>query len=249
MDMNTGKIYDVIVLGATFAAAGIAARLGQRCLVLERGLRAGSEFVGALQFGAGYDRSVRGKEARQLWEALQQEENGRFCCDAQIYPFFSPDHTRFATEIVSVEEKDGVFQCVTHGVDGYGSFEARQVVDTRTHGETVTAKTYNLLVKSDEIPCFPNISAEKAGKDDHYVLRCPVAVSCGYAEARTEAEKVIRRFSESQRVILFAHTFDCQVSPDAPRSRDGIRYLPSKAYENPVLAFDAGLSLGEELTK
>ena len=84
---------------------------------------------------------------------------------------------------------------------------------------------------------------------DHYVLRCPVPNECGYAEAREEAEKIIRQFSEDQRVILFAGAFDCQVSPAAPETESGIRYLPSKAYENPVLAFDGGLSLGEEMAK
>jgi len=242
-------MYEVIVLGASFAAAGIAARLGESCLVLERRLQAGSEFFGALQFGSDYDKAVHGKEASELLEKFRQAENGYYCCDAHIYPFFHPDHTLFATEIVSVKKKDGVFQCVTHGVDGFRTFEARQVVDTRAHREAVLSKTYNLLVRSDETPRFAGVSAEKAGMADHYVLRCPVPKECGYAEARVEAEKIIRQFSEDQRVILFAGAFDCQVSPAAPETESGIRYLPSKAYENPVLAFDGGLSLGEEMAK
>lgn len=242
-------MYEVIVLGATFAAAGIAARCGGSCLVLERRLQAGYEFFGALQFGSGYDKKVFGKEALELHQKFLQAENGYYCCDAHIYPFFCPDHTLFATEIVSVERKDGVFQCLIHGVDGFRTFEARQIVDTRCHEKTVVSKTYNLLITSDKTPSFPNISAEKAGREDHYVLRCPVSPSCGYAEARAEAGKIIQGFSEDQRVILFANEFDYQLNKEALKNENGIRYLPSKAYENPILAFDAGLSLGEELAK
>lgn len=242
-------MYDVLVFGATFAAAGIAARCGESCLVLEPRLQAGYEFFGALQFGSHYNKPVHGEEAQQLLRKFLQAENGYYCCDAHIYPFFHPDHTFFATQIVSVEQKDGIFHCVTHGVDGFRTFEARQVVDTRCQVQTALSKTYNLLIRSSSPPCFSNVSAEKAGMEDHYVLQCPVSLSCGYAEARAEAQKVIQKFSEDQRVILFANEFDYQFRAETPKIEDGIRYSPSKAYENPVLAFDAGLSMGKELVK
>ena len=43
-------MYEVIVLGATFAAAGIAEQCKHNCLILERRAQAGYEFFGALQF-------------------------------------------------------------------------------------------------------------------------------------------------------------------------------------------------------
>ena len=39
-------MYDVIVLGATFAASGIARQYKERCLVIERRAQAGYEFFG-----------------------------------------------------------------------------------------------------------------------------------------------------------------------------------------------------------
>ena len=242
-------MHEVIVLGATFAAAGIAARLKGSCLVLERRLQAGCEFFGALNFGSGYGKAVSGKEAQQLHRKFLQAGNGYYGCDAYIYPYFHPDHTLFATEIVSIEKNCDVFQCVTHGVDGFRTFSARQVVDTRTHGKAVLSKTYNLLIRSDNPPCFAGISTEKAGMTDNYVLHCPVSPGCSFSEARAEAQKLLHRFSEDQRVILFANEFDYQIRPEALAVEDGIRYLPSKLFENPVLAFDAGLALGEEIAK
>lgn len=242
-------MYDVIVLGATFAAAGLARKLGDKCLVLERRLQAGYEFFDALNFGAGYDKAVRQEEARQLQQDFLRQGTGFYCCDAYIYPFFHPDHTMFAAQLVSVEKKDGVFECVTHGVDGFRTYTARQVVDTRCDGSMSTSKTYNLLVKSEEVPVFANVAVEKGGMEDHYILRCPVPLSWGYTEARKAAMALIGRFSETQRLVLSANEFDYRVRDGYPKTEDGIRYLPSKAYENPVLAFEAGLCMGEEMSR
>jgi len=48
-------MYEVIVLGATFTAAGIAGKLGKNCLILESRPDAGYEFFGAFHFGTGYE--------------------------------------------------------------------------------------------------------------------------------------------------------------------------------------------------
>ena len=61
-------MYDVIVFGATFAAAGISEKFKEKCLVLERRLQAGYEFYGALRYGAGSDKPLRRKEASALFE-------------------------------------------------------------------------------------------------------------------------------------------------------------------------------------
>ena len=57
---------------------------------------------------------------------------------------------------------------------------------------------------------------------------------------------VIRQFSESQRLILSADAFDYQVKPGYPKMVSDIWRLPSKAYETPDLAYEAGLSFGKE---
>ena len=50
-------------------------------------------------------------------------------------------------------------------------------------------------------------------------------------------------------MILSADEFDYQVKDGYPKTEGNIFYLPSKAYENPLLAFDAGVSVGEEAAK
>lgn len=215
-------MYDVIVLGATFAAAGIAQKLGERCLVIERKGMAGSEFFGAL---------------RSIGE------------EAQLHSRFEKCKLLFCTDVVTVEKTGEGFFCVTHGVDGFRTFQAKQVVDTRCTDEICQSKTFNLLIESKETPSFANVQWERAKGENRYLLCCPVNAGCSYPQAREMALDLVKQFSETQRLILSADVFDYRVKGQYPRTEDGITYLPAKAYETPELAYAAGLSWGEEAAK
>ena len=204
-------MFEVIVLGATFLAAGIAQRYQKECLVIERRAKAGYEFFGT--YGS----------------------------EAHIYPCFKEAVTLFNTEIVSVTRTVSGFSCLTHGVSGYRCLEAKRVIDTRCTAQMSVSKSYNLLVESDKAPEFIGTSYEKGEMEQHYILKCEVPLSCDFIQARRVALNVIERFSENQRLILTADEFDYRVKADYPKTENGILYLPSKAYETPTLAFAAGL--------
>ena len=57
---------------------------------------------------------------------------------------------------------------------------------------------------------------------------------------------VIEELPEKCKVIHVADTFDTMVQGDYPMEKDGIAYLPSCAWDNPFLAFDAGVMYGKE---
>lgn len=233
-------MYEVIVLGATFTAAGIAHTYKKNCLVLEQSLQAGAEFYGALQYGTGYDKQVQG-EAATLQERFA--ESNIYSCDAEIYPYLQEAEILFGSKLVSVEKTATGFRCTTHGVEGFCAFEAKQVIDTRCNEKMSLSKTFNMLMESKGTPVFSGVTAAKAGMEDHYTLTLPVSLSCDFPEARAAAQKIVRQFSETQKLLLSAWVFDYQVQEGYPKTRDGILYLPSKLYENPVLAFAAGLEV------
>ena len=215
-------MYDVIVLGATFAAAGIAQHHKEKCLVIERRAQAGYEFFGALIF------SVE---------------------ETEIYEHFKSCHTLFCTELVSVQNNSDGFACVTHGVQGFHTYYAKKVIDTRCNAEISLTKTYNLLIDSKEKPTFSNCRCEKAAGENRYIVYCPVPLSCGYSEARAAIRDIIEQFSETQRLILSANEFDYHTKEGYPKTKNGILYLPSKAYESPLLAVAAGLEAAEGANK
>ncbi len=234
-------MFDVIVLGATFAAAGIAQTYQKSCLVLERSTRAGNEFFGALNFGKNYEEPICAEEAAQLKRKLL--DSGLYGGERNLYPCFQNTNILFQTEVVSVKPTDGHFVCVTHGIDGYASFEAKRVIDTRSRDAMCCAKTYNLLVESAKVPLFSGVVTEKAPGENRYFLRCAVPVDCGYQEARQVAFGVMQNFADDQKVILSADGFDYKIKEGYPKNEQGILYLPSKAYDNPALAFQAGLEV------
>ncbi len=215
-------MYDIIVLGATFTAAGIAQHRKEKCLVIERRAQAGYEFFGALEF--------------------TEEET-------EIYAHFKNCHTLFCTEVVSVQKTENGFACVIHGVQGFYTYYAKNVIDTRCTAEMSLSKTYNLMIDSKKKPTFLNCRCEKRNGENRYIVYCPVPLYCGYAEARAAVQDIIKQFSKTQRLILSAYEFDYKIKEGYPKTQDGILLLPSKAYKNPSLAFEAGQRITEEAGK
>ena len=241
-------MYEVIVLGATFAAAGIAEQCKHNCLILERRAQAGYEFFGALQFDVDCESDLCESKAIALQQQFLQRTDA-YDRSSLIYPYLQRSDVLFGVEIVVVEKTDSGFCCKTYGIDGFRSFEAKKVVDTRCSADISTSKYLNILIESEEPPVQLNTEFTKAKTDRHYILHCPIPLSWDYPQAREAAHEVIKQFSEMQKLILSANTFDYQVRKDYPKTEHDILYLPSKAYENPVLAFEAGLHIGKEMTQ
>lgn len=207
-------MYEVIVLGATFAAAGIASKLKENCLVIERRGDGGYEFFG-----------------------------GQFFADTEnlsVYPFLKECDTVFCTDICSVKETENGFVCETHGVDGFVSYEAKKVIDTRTTSAMSCAKTYSLLIDSKETPCFQNAICKAARGEKRYIVELPIPIECGFSEARRKALELVKDFSDTERLILLADEFNYTVKEDYPKEENGILFLPSATFKTPRLAFSAG---------
>ena len=190
--LRGSSMYEILVLGATYAAAGLAKRYAEKCLVLESRAEAGYEFF---------------KNA-----------------DRRIYHDLKECRTVFGAKVVSVEKTEKGFLCVTHGVEGFRSYEARRVVDTRCNAAMSESKTYDLLI-------------DRGGERE--LLRLPVPLDCSFPEARKIAKTVMEGFS-TERLVYMADEFDYRVKAGYPKEENGILYLPSKAYETPELAFKAG---------
>ena len=238
-------MFEIIVLGATFTAAGIVNRHKKKCLVIERRMQAGYEFFGALNFGCNYEKTIKSNSALLLKEKFCKEKS-LFSCESLIYPYFNNTFTLFGTQIVSVAIIDGVFTCTTHGTSGYRTFKAKNIIDTRCDYRTSVSKTYNFLIESDTEPIIPSCTFTKVYGENRYVIHCPVPLSCSYSEARNIILPIIKNFSKGQRLILLANEFDYRTHISYPKKENDIIYIPSKEYDNPILAFEAGTKAGKE---
>ena len=96
-------MYEVIVLGATFAAAGIAAQCKNNCLILERRAQAGYEFFGALQFGSDCESDLCESEAIALQQQFLQKADA-YDRSSLIYPYLQKSDVLFGVEVAAIEK-------------------------------------------------------------------------------------------------------------------------------------------------
>ena len=209
-------MYELIVLGATFAAAGIAEKHQGNCLVIERRMEAGYEFFCP-----------------------------HFDTDLEIYPHLQKADLLFGTDVVSVEKTEKGFSCLVHNVEGFSTFEAKRIIDTRCNARMCEAKSYDLMIVSGAAPAFPGVACKPVDQQKHYILSVPVALHCSYPEARAAALEIVKQFSSSQRLVYSAGEFNYQVKAGYPKEEKGILLAPSKAYADPAAAFNAGKELGK----
>ena len=212
-------MYEIIVLGATFAAAGIAHQLKEKCLVIESRGDGGYEFFGGQSFAATEELSV--------------------------YPFLKECYTVFCCEVCSVKKEGEDFLCETHGVDGFFTYKAKRIIDTPATADMSLGKTYDMLIDSEEEPQFPNATCKKAKGKNRYVVKLSVPLYCGFSFARRKALELVKSFSDTQRLILLADEFSFITKEDCRKEENGIFYLPSCSYATPRLAFNGG----EEMAK
>lgn len=244
--------YEVIVLGATFTAAGIAEKYGKKCLIVERSTEAGYEFFGALHFGQDYEQKPVTEEAKKLLDVFAKKkafEGQRVClydCAPSLYKLLEGKNVLLNTEIISVEKAaENEFLCTVHGVKGYRTFKAKRVVDTRVHAFMYSEKTFNFSVDTKDGFCkMPGMLCEKWGFERNAVLRIPMEKEASYSEARKKVYEAVKHLPDGAKLLCVANVFDYAIDSDYSVPEDGVVYLPSKAYKNPVLAFDAGVLFG-----
>lgn len=243
-------MYDFILLGATFAAAGIAKTCKGSCLILESRPQAGYEFISALHFGTDYYLPVKSSLAQSFHktfldrQAISPDRICLFDCAAPFYQLLEGIPILLNTQILCVEKKEKGFLCTVHGVSGYRTFEATQIIDTRCAPEMCVSKTYNLLIDgTGPVTLPPDVFQEPWGFSHNYILRCSVPLDANYLTARKIAMDVLNTLPPSHKLVLLADDFDYQVKGSYPQTKGGILQLPSKSYRNPILALDAGACL------
>ncbi len=245
--------YDVIVLGATFLGTGIAEALGDRCLIVDRRPQAGYEFINSLKFGSGYDQPLKTEAAKSLLKNF--ELNGAFMgdriclfeCAPHFYSLLLNKNVLLNTEIISVERDGDLFAVTTHGVSGYRVHKAKTVIDTRSLPENATYKFLSFVVNSNvnaELPT--DLDTVNFGYECDTVIKRRVDLCDGYSAARKKVFDTAVKL-DGYKVVMVADEFEYTFKNTASVTENGILYLPSQGFQNPVLAYDTGVVLGGEL--
>ncbi len=240
--------YKTILIGATFTAAGLLQAYGDDCLILERRPQAGYEFLNALKFGGCYDQPLNSAEAQALRAGFEKKgafEGGRvslFDCASLLYALLRGRNVMLNMTPVRIEKDGDGFAVAAHGVSGFRSYRAKRVIDTTVHPDMIAEKSLNALINSDtETAPFPGASEEKIGCPGDLLLKCGVPADADYAQARRALAEKINALPPAYKLAVLADCFDYSIKGNFPAEKDGITYLPSCGFANPLLAFDAGV--------
>ena len=240
--------YDVIVIGATFTAAGLLQGYGDGCLILERRPQAGYEFLSALKFGSGFDQPLQSAEAKALRAGFEERgafEDGRvnlFDCASLLYARLKGKNVMLNMTPVQIEKDGDGFAVTAHGASGFRSYRAKHLIDTTVRPDIIAEKSLNALINSDtETAPFPGAAEEKIGCPGDLLLKCGVPADADYAQARRALAEKINALPPAYKLAVIADCFDESVKGTYPAEKDGITHLPSCGFANPLLAFDAGV--------
>ena len=244
-------MYDLIILGGSFTAAGILAKK-DNCLVIERNSFLDGDFINALNFGSDYDCQLESNEAKELFEkfknrnAFSQDRICLFDCAIPLYDMLKDEKVLLGTEIINIENKGDYFEVTAFNNAGYSTFKAKKIVDTRIIPDCIKSKTYNILIDgTGELPNIADTTVEPWGFNHNYVIKCGLALSDSYTTARAKVKEIVEQLPTNHKLVLSATNFDYQLTENFKSEENGIYILPAKAFKNPLLAFDKGVLFAE----
>ena len=248
--------YDTIIIGATFAAAGILESVAENCFVLERRPQAGYEFLNALKFGS-FDKEPKSDKGKAFLNKLMDKgifnEYGVKFFDAAstFYSYLSGKNVLLNMEIMSIEKNSIGFTVTCCGVSGIRKFTAANVIDTTPEKDNIKERSLNFLVvpeNKDGNPFlgFDGMKAYMCGLKSGRICRLALDDDDDYISARKKLyDLTLKEEFKGYRLEFTADTFDIAAKSCKVSKKDGITYLTSCAFDNAVDAFDAGVVFGE----
>lgn len=267
--------YDVIVIGATFSAAGFLSGYKGKALVLERRNHAGYEFISALRFGT-FGKAPETDEGKALLSELEKRGDfGKF--GVKVLDFASTLYSKllgkdvlFGMDILDIKKTDGGFEISVIGLNGIEKFTAKKVIDTTVKPCMIKEKSINMLVCrpvscTKPLPKADNVTVSESGFENDVIVKFALPTEADHIAARGAIYNYtvsddFKTFSEEEKAPGFdygkikpedltdfiveniADEFDITTKEkDILTEKDGIVYLTSVSYDNPIIAYDEGV--------
>ena len=267
--------YDLVIIGATSAALGIASEVRNRyrTLILNATSMVAYEFINAYKPGANWEKEPETEPARVLRERLVSENIIR-SGNAHIYsagPVFYKAFRALQADIlletglVSAEEKEGGYELSVYHVGGFQTVHAGCMIDTTEREAGIRRKSLNcLLVNKEKSEPFPALSPEEAlsleGADFHpdgdevlnsAIMKISAPAAASLQETRHKLIECWERRPKAVanwKIAAIGLCFDVTPSTGYREISKTHILLPSAWQDNPLSAVDAGVALGRSVS-
>lgn len=242
------KTTNTLIIGASAAALGMAARLGGDCLVIERGWSACREFADAMRADrvdmaaalTPYAASVRD----ELLARNILSEDGRL----HVLALGGVIAKRFletgcglllGTSVLGVKPADGGFDVtVFEGQTGRSTIRAAHVIDTTVNSRMDYRQYFSVMLAGN--PDLAESEEMLRGLfPDEFIARFELPAMCDLptAQAFADAWLMSHRECKAASVSLeFARIFDAPLDETV----GGVRYFVSDSFHDVIAAIDGG---------
>ena len=257
----------VLVIGATMAAFGIAYKLREKALVVERTALIGHEFVNSYNPGEEWNLSLVFSESVDFKKELKARnlltEDGKVHIPALSPVIFNRIKKEkfnflFMTEVVEITKMINGYKVTLYNNSGYQTINVKMIIDTTSAVASYSGKIESINSKSINAMLHPStINAEfPQAKENHVTFvqgRFPSEVIMSFKLEKEDSwivarEKLHRYWinrDESIRdwtMAATAATFAIQCEKGPVLLDDYWVWLPSCAYRNPLESMEAGLA-------
>ncbi len=253
--------YDVVIMGATSVALGIAEELKQKqsVLIIDSTQMVAAEYINAYKPGRNWDKEPVSELGKAIAEKLRAQrvitkEGAHFYAAG---PVFYQAYRRLGvallldTEIIKVETaadyKISIYNCA-----GYDTVETKLLLETRDPDSLIAHKSLNCVLtgKTD----FPALSVqgldfypEQDGQFKTVIMKYHCSLDASLSEARHDLVETWQgrpRELRDWKIAAIGLRFDVTLRTGRPEVK---RLYPASAYDNPLAAVDAGSEVGRRL--
>lgn len=259
--------YDIVILGATSAALGLANELKQKykTLIINRTSMVAYEFVNAYKRGENWNVEPETEFGRAIREELlrekiiTKEEAHIYSAGPIFYKAFKDlgIDILLETELISVKKEYEGYIISVYNVGGHDTIKARYIIDTTEREADIKSKSLNCLLtnkKKDVLPPIKldgvEIYKEVDNKINTAILKYNCPLDTSLYEARHQVIETWRNRPQELadwKIAAIGLCFD--VVPRVGFKQIGKFHvaLPSAYYDNPLAAIDAGVNLGRRI--
>lgn len=243
--------YDLIIIGATFEAFGIADSFKGTKLVIEEKAKPGYEFIDSFHNGTDYDKEPETKEGKEFKEFLDEKDMlGKIYVPewaAYLSSWICRKNTPvlLMTNVLKITEYDGGYRLTVFNTEGINEFYAKQVIDTRT--KDFCGKTLGAAIYSGRFESFHEDMKITGLTDTLTVVEVDVPDDFTYAKGREKFYEIWKNRPEQYAGCLVAAVADIFFKKSPVKDRkisDNYTEVYSTYFANPLLAYDGGAKIG-----
>ncbi len=266
-ELGQVKTYQTLICGATFAGIGMAVSDNSSCLIVEPSSTVGNEFIACLNPGENWNQQPQ--HAHGLALIHDMTNRNLLLADGRVHlPGLHPllcerihRHKRdvlFLTDIVKVEKLQHEYEVTLHHVAGFTKVRAERIIDTTTAclsrtdwTAPIASKRINAYVdcvdqaiQLPDLTAYPDVQIRQGRFDAEFIFSLALSPEDDWPSARRKLNGYWENRPDvlrSWRLTSIASAFEIKQQSPEWRS-DNWYWMPSCAFDNPVLAFDSQLS-------